>query len=154
MKKYNNKEINNDICQMHLIKYSSYCFNCNKHLCFECLKTREHITHNKNNIIEIEPKKEELKIIENNIRDYENQIEELGSESIRINQEIKKKEDKRNQVIKLKEIAINKTKNKKESELIENKNTNMKKLFLIIKDMQLILYIQFFLNKKSFLLSY
>ena len=67
MKKYNNKEISNDICQMHLIKYSSYCFNCNRHLCSECLKTREHITHNKNSIIEIEPKKKELKIIENNI---------------------------------------------------------------------------------------
>ena len=38
MKKYNNKEINKDICPLHLINYVSYCFNCNKHLCSECLK--------------------------------------------------------------------------------------------------------------------
>ena len=57
MEKYNQRYINEDTCRKHIScknnKYVSYCFDCNCHLCEECLKTREHICHNKNNIIEI-----------------------------------------------------------------------------------------------------
>ena len=55
MIRFNNKKVNGDICDIHKKynnKYVSYCFDCNIHLCKECLKTRNHINHRKNNIIE------------------------------------------------------------------------------------------------------
>ena len=64
MEKCKQKNINNDKCKQHKnSKYVSYCFDCNHHLCEECLKSRSHINHMKNNIIEIKPIKEELLIM-------------------------------------------------------------------------------------------
>ena len=83
MKKYNNSKINKDECEIHKNKYISFCFDCNCHLCKECLKTRNHLNHRKNNIIEIEPMKEELNIINEVIIDYENKIDNLNNEKIR-----------------------------------------------------------------------
>ena len=81
MKKYNNIKINNDKCNIHNNnKYSSYCFNCNKHLCNECLENREHIKHYKNYIIEINPTKEELNIITKMIDENKNKITNLEKE--------------------------------------------------------------------------
>ena len=77
MKGYNDKNINNDICIEHNNKYECICLECNKHLCKECLKTRKHINHQKINIIEIQPNKEELKLIDNIINKYEDNIKEL-----------------------------------------------------------------------------
>ena len=76
MKKYNDKNINNDICidNNHNKKYEFYCINCNKHLCKECLKTRNHISHNKKIIIELQPTEKELNIIKNIIKSYEDKI--------------------------------------------------------------------------------
>ena len=73
MIKYNNKKVKNDICEIHKKynnKYACYCFDCNFHLCKECLKTPNHINHKKNNIIEIQPIQEELDIIKEVIKDY------------------------------------------------------------------------------------
>ena len=61
MKKYNDIKINNDNCDIHNNKYISYCFNCNNHLCNECLKNREHINHYKNYIIEIKSNRRRIK---------------------------------------------------------------------------------------------
>ena len=68
MQKYTNEiinEINDDTCFDHKSnnRYISYCFDCKCHLCEECLKSRTHFNHNKNNIIEIQPIKEELNIL-------------------------------------------------------------------------------------------
>ena len=66
MKDFNDKNNNKDIC---IIKdhnqniFECYCFDCKKHLCKECLKTRNHIGHNKTNIIEIQPNHKEIKIM-------------------------------------------------------------------------------------------
>ena len=38
----------------------SYCLDCNCHLCKECLKHRKHISHTKQNIVEVEPSSEEI----------------------------------------------------------------------------------------------
>ena len=62
MKDFNNKNINNDICFIeghNKNKYECFCFDCNNHLCKECLKSKNHIGHNKTNIIEIQPNKKE-----------------------------------------------------------------------------------------------
>jgi hypothetical protein len=68
--KFNNKEqLNKDRCEIHdNNKYKCYCFDCNCHLCEECLKTRTHINHQKNLIIEIKPVEEELEIMEEIIK--------------------------------------------------------------------------------------
>ena len=43
-----------DKCEIHENnKFICYCFDCKTHLCNECLKTRTHINHRKNNIIEL-----------------------------------------------------------------------------------------------------
>ena len=83
MNKFNNNNINlnKDYCEIHKNnKYICYCFNCQKHLCNECLKTRDHIEHFKNYIIEIQPIKEELDIIQEVMNDYKVRIEKLKNE--------------------------------------------------------------------------
>ena len=72
-------------------KYECYCFDCNKHLCKECIKLREHINHNKNYIPEIKPNKNELNHIENIIKYYDNQINKLNKEKLNKTKEIENK---------------------------------------------------------------
>ena len=64
MKKYNDTELSSDICNIHKKEYLSYCFECNLHLCKECLKSGEHSFHYKINIIEILPNNDLLKRLE------------------------------------------------------------------------------------------
>ena len=61
MKDFNNKNINDDICNNHNKKYKCYCLNCNKHICKDCLKSRNHINHNKCILIEFQPNEKELR---------------------------------------------------------------------------------------------
>ena len=92
MKKYKNKEINNDKCDIHNTnnsKYINYCLNCNQHLCNECLVTRKHINHNKNNVVEIQPTDEELHKMNNIIKGYQNKIEYLNQLKINRPKELK-----------------------------------------------------------------
>ena len=94
MKVFNDRNINNDICLIeghNKNKYECYCFDCNKHLCKECLKSRNHIGHNKTNIIEIQPNQKELNIIENIIKNYEDKIDELEKEKLKKTKEINNK---------------------------------------------------------------
>ena len=51
MKKFNNNNINNDICITHNLKYECFCLDCKIHLCKDCLKLRNHVNHLKINII-------------------------------------------------------------------------------------------------------
>ena len=139
MEKYKQRHVNEDICQKHISsknnKYVSYCFDCNCHLCEECLKTREHICHNKNYIIEIKPIKEELNIIEEVIKDYRIKIENLKNEKInrekelenilntkKINEEEKiKNKLKSNDKNKNKELKLNNDKYKSDIEEIKKR---------------------------------
>ena len=77
MSKNNNKPINEDICKIHNNnnKYISYCFDCDKHLCKECLINKSHVNHFKNNIFEIQPDQSELDIIKEIIEDYKIKID-------------------------------------------------------------------------------
>ena len=116
MENYRQKNIG-DRCKEHKNKkYVSYCCDCNIHLCEDCLKTRFHINHNKNNIIEIKPIKEELFIIEETIKDYNKKIENLRVEKINKEKEIvnniKKKKENENK--RIKEILKNNNEEKKE----------------------------------------
>ena len=113
MKQFNNIISNNDQCNNHNKKYECFCLDCNKHLCKECLISREHISHNKYLMIEIQPNKNELKIIENIIEYYENEIENLENEKFNktkdLNNELKKYKDKlkERKDLKIKEDEIN-----------------------------------------------
>ena len=59
MKNFYDKKINDDICfyDNHNQKFECYCLTCKQHLCKKCLKSRNNISHNKINIIEIQPEK-------------------------------------------------------------------------------------------------
>ena len=117
MVNYTPKKINHEICNIHKENYMSYCFDCNSNICKECLKSRNHIHHYKNNIIEIQPSLEELKVYSKIIEYYNNEIQKLKNENIK---KIKKLEEKYNNIkikynnIKEKKIIINKDKEKKE----------------------------------------
>ena len=123
MCKYKNEKTNDDICILHNSEYISYCHDCNIHLCKNCLKDRTHINHYKNNIIEIEPIKEELEIIENIIKDYKNKIENLLIEKKNTIKclENKLRIEKRIQNAKTNEKS-KMYKNKQKNELKENNN--------------------------------
>ena len=133
MKKYNNKNNNNDECNIHNNnKYECYCIECNKHLCKECLKLREHIGHNKINIIEIKPNENEINIFKNIIKYYENKINELEIEKYNktkdINNKLKEYKNKLNEKKELKKKE-NEKNMKKELELNEdNYNIDIKKI--------------------------
>ena len=125
MKKFNNSLVNKDKCEMHTNKrYITYCLDCNCHLCKDCLKTRTHINHNKNNIIaEIQPTKEELNIMKEIIKDYDIKLKNLKIEKIyKTNElekalnELKKIENKQME----EKLQINKS--NREKELKENYN--------------------------------
>ena len=93
MKKFNDKNIHNDICleDNHNKEYEFYCLNCKKHLCKECIKTRDHINHNKKIILEIQPSKKELNIIDNIIKFYEDKINNLEKDKFNKIKEMKNK---------------------------------------------------------------
>jgi hypothetical protein len=123
IKDYIEKMKNFNICKIHNLKYECYCIDCNIHLCKECLKLRNHINHIKNNIIEIQPNKKELKLIEDIIKYFEGKIENLEKEKLKSAKKLNNK------------IRIYKNKLKERKELNSKQNENkMKKDLKIISD--------------------
>ena len=112
MKSFNNKDINDNICNIHNKINKCYCLYCKKHICEECLKSRVHINHNKKILLEFQPNEKELKEIMNNFRYYENKIENLLKEKLAkikelkdiINIEKEKSENNNNYDIKIENI--------------------------------------------------
>ena len=119
MKNYNDSNINNDRCNIHNLKYEFYCLDCNIHLCKECLKLRNHFNHFKNNIIEAQPTKKEIKIFENIIKYYEDKLNKAEIE--KINENKKKLNNKSKEEIELKE---NKNKIELDSKKIDEEYIN------------------------------
>ena len=126
---YCKKSIKEDKCPKHSLdssdnNYISYCFDCKTHLCKECLKTRIHINHNKNYLIEIQPTQDELNLFDEVSKDYAICIENLKQEKKNTIEGLKRsleinKNDENNKL--KKKIGINKTKEKKEL-LMNDKN--------------------------------
>ena len=84
IKNQNNLNAFKDQCDIHKNNnYISYCFECNTHLCNECLKIGTHLIHKKSNIIEIQPIEKELKIISEVIKDKKINLEKLYKEKER-----------------------------------------------------------------------
>ena len=108
----------------NLNKYVSYCLDCKCHLCVECLKTREHINHRKSNMIEIQPREEEIKIIKEVINDYKNEKKKLENLKNEQTKEIKQTLDKEIQEEKNnynKKVNISEEEKTKDLKNIENK---------------------------------
>ena len=105
-----------DKCEIHSKNknnnYITFCFDCNRNLCKECLRSRIHINHNKNNIIEIQPIEEELNIIKEVIEYYKIKIEKLNIEKINKIKELKRT---------LKDLKLNED-NRAKNQIIENNN--------------------------------
>ena len=118
MKNYNNKENNNDVCNKHNKQYECYCIECNKHLCNECLKLREHIGHNKINIVEIKPNEKEIDIMKNIIKYYNDKINELEIEKYNKTKDINNKiKEYKNKLNEKKELKKKENEKKKKKEL-------------------------------------
>ena len=136
MKKYNKRKLNCEECEIHSKnnKFVSYCFNCNRHLCKECLKTRNHINHIKNNIIEIRPMDEELDTIKKVINYYKNNIENLMKEKEDKVNELNKSlnKNKKHENVKLKD-KIKMNEKRKEEELKSNNDKYLEDINKIIK---------------------
>jgi len=116
-----NKEKNIDIlkdkCEKHQSKkFICYCFDCQNHLCEDCLKTGIHLKHLKNNIIEVKPLEEELDIVKEVINNTKIKLEKI-------------KNEKENKEKKYKELINNNKKNleKKLDNIIENNKINENK---------------------------
>ena len=75
MKAFSEKNINDNICNIHNKINKCYCLDCKKHICEECLKSRMHINHNKKILLEFQQNENELKEIMDNIKNYNEQIE-------------------------------------------------------------------------------
>ena len=76
IKKNKNKNIDT-ICSIHKKDFVFYCFNCSKHLCKNCIKSKQHANHDKQCIYEIEPNDDDLDIIKRKIEKYNLNIKNL-----------------------------------------------------------------------------
>ena len=115
MKEYNNIILNNYVCDIHKEEYVSYCFECNMHLCKECLKTGDHYYHFKIDIIEIIPNNDVLTKIRNLIKNNKIKIKNL--KIIQKETENKISHIKNDNINKIKDIKIKK---KEKSEEYKN----------------------------------
>ena len=88
-KQYNSLQLNDDKCDIHKKEYLSYCFDCNIHLCEDCLKTKKHGYHCKINIIEVLPENEILVNISNLIEENKKKIEKLEKDEKEIENKLK-----------------------------------------------------------------
>ena len=107
-----------DISSIDEEKYECFCVDCNRHLCKECLKTRNHVNHQKNSITETQQNKNELKIVNDIIKFYEEKIDNSEKEKLKkiipINNKYKKYRDRMN---KMKELNKKKYEDKMQKEI-------------------------------------
>ena len=119
MKKYNDIKLNDKKCNKHNNEvYFSYCFDCNIHLCKECMKSKEHNYHYKIYMLEIIP---DIKVL----NDIEDIIKQNKIKIANLNDEKTSKEKKLESILK---HNINKIKEKKDKKKEQNKNEENKEI--------------------------
>ena len=129
MKIFNKGKLNDKMCNKHNKEYLVYCFDCNTHLCKECLKLGEHRYHYKINIIEIIPDNEALNKIDDLIKTKKFEYKKIYQRKIKV--ENKLNDILNNNIKKIKEKAnINKENinRKEEEELMVAKNNYFKEI--------------------------
>jgi len=124
MKNHYNKQLNDDKCKVHKNnneKCICYCFDCKNLLCRECLKSRTHLDHYKNSIMEIQPIQEELNLMKEIINYYKTKVEKLKNEYRIFNQNLDKSlNDKKFQLKKMFEEKTQMNDNNRDRDLILN----------------------------------
>ena len=68
-------------------KYIGFCFDCNRHICKKCMKSKEHKKHRKNSLLEVEVT-EEMKDILNNIRNIYKKKIKIESKKKELNNDL------------------------------------------------------------------
>ena len=119
-----------DKCEEHKNNnYISYCYECNCHLCNECLKKGKHINHKKSNMLEIKPLEEEITIIKKVIKDYNERLEKIKKEKEEKTKEKKYELEKKikNEEKKLENIK-KENKKKEEKEIKEKEKEYIKEI--------------------------
>ena len=132
-------------CSIHPKKENKeFCLDCKTHLCNECLKSRVHIMHRKNNLLEMKPSDKEVNLIKEYIDELKKEKENLEKERDIKLLNLKNKENEEKNNIKnlyLEYIDFSKQKLKDEiysqktylkSELKRIKNEYMNKIKLTI----------------------
>ena len=99
----------------HLL-YLSYCFDCNNHLCKDCLKTGNHKYHYKINIIEILPEDEILDKIRSLIQKNKIKINQLKKDKTKTEERLSNILNKNIEKIKSKKKENKEKNNKKEKD--------------------------------------
>ena len=132
MKEFNNEKLNNNICNKHQKENYSFCFDCNIHLCKECIKTKKHNYHYKIYLMEIIPEDNILNEIENIIEGNKKDIKKLNSEKIHLEKKLKKILNSNiNKIKVIKDTKRENNKNKEYHEIkmnIENYSLKLEKL--------------------------
>ena len=99
-------------CSLHQKKENvAFCFDCNRHLCKDCLKSGVHLKHSKATMLEIEPSDEDKKQFNDIIKKYKQKKLKLEKEKEKIEKELIDEKSK-----KIKELKTNFSKNLKENE--------------------------------------
>ena len=132
MIKHKDEKLNDKICNTHNKEYYSYCFDCNLHLCKECISSKKHNYHYKIYLEEITPDNEILIKIQEKIKENEINKNELNKKKIENENKLSKiKENNINKIIKIieKRIEINNCKEKEQIKLNKNNlKENIEKL--------------------------
>jgi len=121
MKKYNNIKINDKTCEQHGDEYLSYCFDCNMHLCKECLKLGKHSYHYKIILMELIQNGDSLNEIFELIKQNKNKLKDLNI--------IKNKTEKK--LYNIKDKNINEIKNKLNRKKVLNNKKEEKEIATI-----------------------
>ena len=102
-------------------KNLAYCLKCNVHICKECMKSKKHINHTKNNIYEVLVTNEIKNILNNIINIYKGKDRELNKEKEKDEKELfNKKEEIKQEIKEQKKDKIKEVNKKLKKELIEN----------------------------------
>ena len=121
MKKYNNIKINDKTCEQHGDEYLSYCFDCNMHLCKECLKLGKHSYHYKIILMELIQNGDSLNEVFELIKQNKNKLKDLNI--------IKNKTEKK--LYNIKDKNINEIKNKLNKKKVLNNKKEEKEITTI-----------------------
>ena len=134
MKKYTNIKLNDKICEEHGEEYLSYCFDCNMHLCKECLKLGKHSYHYKIILIELTQNSDSLNEIFELIKKNKIKLKNLNLSKNKTEKKLYDLMNKNINEIKIKLNEKQKLNNKNENEEININNNNFKKEIKKLKE--------------------
>ena len=134
MKKYTNIKLNDKACDEHGEEYLSYCFDCDMHLCKECLKLGKHSYHYKIILIELTQNSDSLNEIFELIKQNKIKLKNLNISKNKTEKKLYDLMAKNINEIKNKLNEKKELNNKNEKEEININNNNFKKEIKKLKE--------------------